>query len=177
MLLMDTNRGGPKSESITFRIVSQVLDKLRKKAIHDKVTVNTLVNQLIVDYFDWGMTAIDAGWMVMPKATVSKALEMLSQDEIRSLADAAFQETKDMFIFMKGKDDEQSFLSILRIIAEKSGFHLRELEKDGKTTLIIQHDLGPNYSLFSKSLYESIMRKYGVQAELETTDHTLIMHF
>jgi hypothetical protein len=174
---MGINTSGPKSESITFRLVSQVLDKLRKKANHDKVTVNTLVNQLIVDYFDWGTTAIEAGWMVMPKATVSKALEMLSQDEIQSLADAAYQETKDMFIFMKGKDDEQTFLSILRIIAEKSGFPLRELEKDGKTIFIIQHDLGRNYSSFSKSLYETIMRKYGVQAELETTDHTLIMAF
>lgn len=175
LFLMGINTGRPKSESITFRLVSQVLDKLRKKANHDKVTVNTLVNQLVADYFDWGMTAVDAGWMVTPKTTVSKALEMLSQDEIRSLADAAYQETKDMFIFMKGKDDEQSFLSLLRIIAEKSGCRLRELEKDGKPTFIIQHDLGRNYSLFSKSLYETIMHKYGVQVEFETTDHTLIM--
>ena len=177
VLLMSINTSGPKSESITFRIVSQVLDKLRKKAKHDKVTVNTLVNQLIADYFDWGTTAIDAGWMVMPKATVSKALEMLSQDEIRSLADGTYQETKDMFMFMKGKDDEQSFLSILRINSEKSGFRLRELEMDGKTTFIIQHDMGRNYSSFKKSLYETIMHKYGVRVEFETTDHTLIMHF
>lgn len=175
MFLMGFNGSGPKSESITFRLVSEVLDKLRKKAKHDKVTVNTLVNQLIADYFDWGKTAIEAGWMVMPKTTVSKALEMLGQDEIRSLADAAYQETKDMFIFMKGKDDEQSFLSILRIISEKSGFHLRELERDGKTTFIIQHDLGRNYSLFSKSLYETIMHNYGVQVKFETTNHSLIM--
>ena len=123
------------------------------------------------------MTAIDAGWMVMPKMTVKKAFEMLSQDEIQTLADANYQEKKEIFVFMKGKNDEQSFLSILRMRAEKSGFHLRELEKDGKTTFIIQHDMGRNYSLFCKSLYETIMHQYGVQVELEITDHTLIMLF
>ncbi len=100
---------------------------------------------------------------------------MLSQDEILTLSDATYQEEKEMFIFMKGKNDEQSFLSILRMRSEKSGFHLRELQKDGKTTFIIQHDMGPNYSSFCKSLYETIMHQYGVQVELESTDHTVIM--
>jgi hypothetical protein len=175
--MMGVNASGPKSESITFRLESRVLDNLKKKAKHDKVTLNTLVSQIIADYFDWSLTAIDAGWMVMPKMTVRKAFEMLSQNEILTLADAAYHEKKEMVIFMKGKDDEQSFLSILRMRAEKSGFHLRELEKDDKTKLIIQHDMGRNYSLYCKSLYETIMHKYGVRVEFETTDHTLIMLF
>jgi hypothetical protein len=172
---MGSNNSAPKSESITFRLVSQVLDKLRKNAKNDKVTVNTLVNHIISDYFDWDMTAIDAGWMVMPKIIIRKAFEMLSQDEILTLADAAYQETEDMFLFMKGKNDEQSFLSLLRIRAEKSGFHLRELQKDSITTFIIQHDMGRNYSLYCKNLYERIMHQYRAQVEFETTDHTVIM--
>ena len=123
------------------------------------------------------MTAIDAGWMVMPKMTVKKAFEMLSQDEILTLAHTAYEEKKEMVVFMKGKNDAQSFLSILRMRAERSGFHLRELEKDGTTTFIIQHDMGAHYSLFCKSLYETIMNQYGVQVDLETTDHTFIMLF
>jgi hypothetical protein len=172
---MGVNASGPKSESITFRLESLILDNLKKKAKHDKVTLNTLVSQIIADYFDWSMTAIDAGWMVMPKMTVRKAFEMLSQDEILTLSDATYQEKKEMFIFMRGKNDEQSFLSILRMRAEKSDFRLRELQKDGKTTFIIQHDMGRNYSLFCKSLYQTIMHQYGEQVELESTDNTVMM--
>jgi hypothetical protein len=174
---MTVNASSPKSESITFRLESRVLDNLKNKAKHDKVTLNTLVSQIIADYCDWSMSAIDAGWMVMPKMTVRKAFETLSEDEILDLADATYHEKKEMFIFMKGKNDEQSFLSVLRMRSEKSGFHLRELEKDDKTTLIIQHDMGRNYSLYCKNLYETIMHQYGAQVDLETTDHTLIMHF
>jgi hypothetical protein len=172
---MGSNISSPKSESITFRLESPILDNLRKKAKHDRVTLNTLVNQLIADYFEWSMTAIDAGWMVIPKVTASKAFEMLSQDEIARVAHATFQEMKDITIFMKGKDNEQSFLSILRIGVEKSGFGLRELEKEGKTTFIIQHDIGRNFSLLFKSVIETIMYQYGLQVELETTDRTVIM--
>jgi hypothetical protein len=174
---MGTSASGPKSESITFRLDSCVLDNLKKRAKHDKVTLNTLVSQIIADYFDWTMTAIEAGWMVMPKMTVRRAFEMLTQDELLTLADATYKEKKEMLIFMKGKDDEQSFLSILRMRAEKSGFHLRELEKDGKTTFIIQHDMGQKYSLYCKNLYETIMHQYGAKVELETTDNTLMMLF
>jgi hypothetical protein len=172
---MAGNTSALKSESITFRLVSHILDKLRKKSKNDKVTVNTLVSQIISDYFDWDMTAIDAGWMVMPKMIVGKAFEMLSQDEILTLVDAAYKQTEDMLLLMKGTNDEQSFLSLLRIRAEKSGFHLRELQKDNITTFIIQHDLGRNYSLYCKSLYERIMHQYRAQVEFETTDHTVIM--
>ena len=49
------------------------------------------------------MTTIDAGWMVMPKMTVKKAFEMLNQDEILTLADTAYEEKKEMVVFMKGK--------------------------------------------------------------------------
>jgi hypothetical protein len=145
------NRGSPKSESITFRLESHVLDNLRRKAKHNRVTLNTLVNQLIADYLEWSMTAIDAGWLVMPKVTASKAFEMLSQDEILRVADVTFQEMRDITIFMKGMDNEQSFLSILRIGVEKSGFGLRELEKEGKRTFIVQHDLGRNFSFFLRA--------------------------
>ena len=173
---MRVNISSPRSESITFRLESRILDNLRKKAKHDRVSLNTLVNQLIADYLEWSMTAIDAGWIVMPKVTASKAFEMLSQDQILRVADATFQEMRDITIFMKGKDNEQSFLSILRIGVEKSGFGLRELEKEGKTTFIVQHDLGRNFSFLFKSVVERIMHQYGAQVEFETTDNTLIMY-
>ncbi len=111
----------------------------------------------------------------MPKVITSKAFEMLSQEEILRVADATFQEMRDVIIFMKGKDNVQSFLSILRIGVEKSGFSLRELEKEGKTTFIIQHDMGRNYSFLFKSVIELIMHQYRLQVELETTERTVIM--
>ncbi|MDQ3868864.1 MAG: hypothetical protein M3250_04815 [Thermoproteota archaeon] len=172
---MRANSSSAKSESITFRLESRILDNLRKKAKHDRVTLNTLLNQLIAEYFEWSMTAKDAGLMVMPKVITSKAFEMLSQEEILRVADATFQEMRDVIIFMKGKDNVQSFLSIMRNGVEKSGFGLRELEKEGKTTFIIQHDIGRNYSFFFKSVLELVMDKYRLQVEIETTDRTVIM--
>ena len=47
------------------------------------------------------MTATSAGWMVVARVTINKALGMLSQDEILSLADATYRGTEDMFIFME----------------------------------------------------------------------------
>jgi hypothetical protein len=174
---MGVNASGPKSESITFRLESRILDNLKKKAKDEKISPNTLVSQIISDYFDWTMTAIDAGWMVMPKWTMRKVFEMLSQDQIVALADATYQGRKEMLIFMSGRDDKESFLTLVRIRAKKSGFHLRELEKDGKTTFIYQHDMGRNFSLFSKYLFEAIMHEYGVEVKLEATDQTVIMLF
>ena len=49
-----TTRG--KSESVTFRIGSKALKKLRHEAEQKDISANTLVNKLIKDHVNWHST-------------------------------------------------------------------------------------------------------------------------
>ncbi len=49
----------------SFRINSKNLDKLKTQAKSNGVSLNTLVNEIFVNYLQWDMTATKAGWVVV----------------------------------------------------------------------------------------------------------------
>ncbi|MBI5697416.1 MAG: hypothetical protein HZC29_02745, partial [Thaumarchaeota archaeon] len=99
---------------MTFRLESAALDKLKAKANQDRISLNTLVNQIIVGYAEWDLTAISAGWMVMPKNVMKKMIAKLSEKEIEQLAKETFSEMRGVALFMTNKSDLEAFFSVVR---------------------------------------------------------------
>lgn len=162
-----------QSESMTFRLESAALDKLKAKATQDRISLNTLVNQIIVGYAEWDLTAIGAGWMVIPKNVMKKIIAKLSEKEVEQLARENFGEMKGIALFMTNKSDLEAFFSIVRMRSKKSGFQVKEVADNSTTTFIIQHDLGAKWSLFSKIFYEELLHSLEKKATFETTDNTI----
>jgi predicted HicB family RNase H-like nuclease len=55
------NNNNKRSESITFRLDSIILNKLRNEANQKDVSINTLVSQIIKQHTDWHSNAAKAG--------------------------------------------------------------------------------------------------------------------
>jgi hypothetical protein len=161
---------------MTFRLESTALDKLKAKANQDRISLNTLVNQIIVGYAEWDLTAISAGWMVMPKKVMKKMIAKLSEKEIKQLAKETVDEMKSIALFMTNKSDLESFFSIIRIRSKKSGFQIKEVVDNNKNTFIIQHDLGAKWSLFNKIFYEELLHSLEKRVTFETTDNTIVIN-
>lgn len=162
-----------QSESMTFRLESASLDKLKDKANQDRISLNTLVNQIIVGYAEWDLTAISAGWMVMPKNIMKKMIAKLSEKEIEQIAKETFGEMKGVALFMTNKSDLEAFFSVVRMRSKKSGFQVKEVVDNNTTTFIIQHDLGAKWSLFTKVFYEELLHSLEKRAAFETTSNTI----
>lgn len=58
-----------ESESITFRVERNVLDKLRAEAERKMESVNILGNQIFKEYVYWHSPAAEAGMMYMSKVS------------------------------------------------------------------------------------------------------------
>ena len=158
---------------MTFRLESAALDKLKAKANQDRISLNTLVNQIIVGYAEWDLTAISAGWMVMPKSVMKKMIAKLSEKEIEQIAKETFGEMRGVALFMTNKSNLEAFFSVVRARSKKSGFQVKEITDNNKTTFIIQHDLGMKWSLFSKLFYEEILHSLEKRVTFETTENTI----
>lgn len=165
-----------QSESMTFRLESAALDKLKAKANQDRISLNTLVNQIIVGYAEWDLTAISAGWMVMPKNVMKKMIAKLSEKEIEQLAKETFSEMRGVALFMTNKSDLEAFFSVVRARSKKSGFQVKEVVENSTTTFIIQHDLGAKWSLFSKTFYEGLLHSLEKRVTFETTENTIAIN-
>ena len=102
-----------KSESVTFRIESKALEKLRREAEQKDISANTLVNKLIKDHVNWHSTAAKAGFISVRRPFVSKIIKYLPEQEIISLAEyVAKTANKDSLLLMRKEYSTKSALNL-----------------------------------------------------------------
>ena len=165
----------PQSESMTFRLRSYSLKKLKIKARDERISVNTLMNQIILDYVEWDMTAISAGWMVMSKIDVKSILDHLSEEEIEKSAKEVADYTSDIRLLMFDRDDFEGFLTLLRLRSKKSGFAYKESNINGDVRVIIQHDMGIKWSLRTKHILQNILYKMKKNPKITVTPNMVVL--
>lgn len=173
---MEIKTNIPQSESITFRLESKMLQKLKSKAKEEQISLNTLVHQILTNYAEWDISAVSAGWMVMPKLEVRGMLEKLSESDLEKIAKETAEYTKDIRLFMKDMNDFEGFLTIVKSRSKKSNFAYKESRNDGSIRVTIKHDLGMKWSLRTKKLYENILYDLEKEATIEITPNTLVLN-
>lgn len=165
-----------RSESVTFRIDAEKLQKLRSESSENQISLNTLVNQIIASFVDWDMIVSKAGWELIPKDISKALLDATSEDTLKKVAEATAQTSKETRLMLTGVDDLDSFYATMRYRIKKSGFVLREYdEPDGTKKFAIQHEMGLNWSIFHKEYFERIIRDFGHKVEIEISTNSLMM--
>lgn len=168
-------RTSAKSESITFRLECSSLKKLQSKAKEERISLNTLVNQIISNYSEWDITATSAGWMVMPKIEVKSIFGKLSDSDIEETAKETADYTKDIRLLMTDGDDFEGFHKLVKLMAKKSGFAYKESNNEREIKLTIQHDLGMKWSLRTKRIYESVLYDLEKKSQIDITPNTVVI--
>jgi hypothetical protein len=111
---------------------------------------------------------------------VKKLFEGLSKEEVINMSrDLAKNAVYNIALFMKGqgKLDIKSFI-LWFLSRMKNCSEIVENEENHTNTYIVKHDLGENWSLYHKTVLESIFTEY-LQKPIQTsmTDSTLVFTF
>ncbi len=180
-----------KSRSVTFRLDSKVIDELQAEADNKEVSLNVLVNQVLKRYAEWDRYENKIGMMPVPRVILTnlidkaisvakssgiKDIEVYRDQIIKQAAQLAFTLMKDSVLFMKKQYNLWVVLSVLEEYMKVSGIRAdHKLEGSRKHVFIIQHELGENWSLFTKELLELIFHKLAnVNAEINVTPNTTV---
>src|SRR5215217_9072293 len=180
-----------KSRSITFRLDSFTIDELQREADQKEISLNVLVNQILKKYSDWDRYENRIGMMPVPKvmltSLIDKAItlaknnglediEPYREEIIKQAAVIAFNLMKDCVLFMKKQYNLWAVLSVLEEYMKVSGIKAdHKLEASQKHVFIIQHELGENWSLFTKELLALIFEKLAnVKADINVTPNTTV---
>lgn len=191
----DNAKGSPsqsrKSRSVTFRLDSKVIDDLQTEADNREISLNVLVNQVLKRYAEWDRYENKIGMMPVPRMILSnlidksisiakrsgvKDVDRYRDEIIKEAAELAFTLMKDSVLFMKKQYNLWVVLSVLEEYLKVSGIKSdHKLEGSRKHVFIIQHELGENWSLFTKDLLALIFEKLAnVKAEINVTPNTTI---
>ncbi|HEX7032994.1 MAG TPA: hypothetical protein VF172_08345 [Nitrososphaera sp.] len=167
--------------TITFRINNKVIEYFRKESEKRGISMNALVNQILDHYIEWDSYEPRIGMIPFPRTVLKEIFAEMSADQIARLATSVGKNTAiDMAIFMKGRIDVLGFISWLETRMGNSGFEVvhRTDRLDGVHTITIKHDLGGNWSLYLKTLLESVLADvFKKQAEFIISDSMLSISF
>jgi predicted HicB family RNase H-like nuclease len=175
-VVTSTTRG--KSESVTFRIESEALRKLRREAGQKDISTNTLVNKLIKDYLNWYSNAAKAGFIPVRRPFLSKIIKYLPEQEIISLAEYVAKTIKDSVLLMRNEYTIKSALDFLESWIKISDYPYRHEETNNhqkKHSYVIQHDMGMKASMYLASLFQFLFDELGQnkRIEFDKTENTL----
>ncbi len=153
--------GTKKTSTITFRLDENTINRLRNESGNRKVSTNTLVNQALKQFLDWGMYESTVGFVMINKQVFVNVFGRLSQKEITGIATRVGKdEVKNMALFMKGKIDIQSFLSWFELRMINSSVQVSHIHDDNHFhRYVMRHELGKNWSVYHKTILELIFKE------------------
>lgn len=180
-----------KTRSVTFRLDASVIDELQIEADTREISLNVLVNQVLKRYSEWDRFESKIGMMPVPKVMLStlidkaisvargsgiKDIERYRDEIIRQAAQIAFDLMKDAVLYMKKQYSLWVVLAVLEEYMKVSGINAdHKLEGSRKHVFVIKHELGENWSLFTKELLTLIFQNLAsVRAEISITPNTTI---
>lgn len=180
-----------KTRSVTFRLDSYTLDELQQEAEQREISLNVLVNQTLKRYCQWDRYENRIGMMPVPKIMLSSLIdrainiaknngleniEPYRDEIIKQAAEIAFGLMKDSVLFMKKQYNLWVVLSVLEEYMKVSGIKADHKIEDGrKHVFVIQHDLGENWSIFTKELLRLIFENLAkVRIDCNITSNTTI---
>ncbi len=145
---------------MTFRLDEQIIKKLRLESDNRQISTNTLVNQALRRFLEWGMFEPTAGFVMINKPVFSEVFDKLTQKEIVDIASRVGKnEVRDIALFMKGNTDLSSFLSWFEIRMINSAVQVSHSNNDGFHTYVMKHDIGRNWSIYHKTILELIFQE------------------
>ncbi len=174
---MDNHGKRKKQRTITLRVDEDIINELYKQSDTDIISVNSLVNQVLKRYVEWSRYE-DRSSMIPVAASILKELfDPLSKEQVIKLVkDVAKDAIYNIIIFMYGKIDFETLMSWYK----QRMMHCSEIsEKDndnGNRKIIFKHDLGKNWSLYHKTVLESICHDIlSEPISIDSTSSTVII--
>ncbi|MGD8431442.1 MAG: hypothetical protein PVG23_02590 [Nitrosopumilaceae archaeon] len=168
-----------KTETVSFRMDMQIIDKLKKESESQGISLNVLANKIFSRYVEWDMFEPKVGMIPVAKPIVQNLFQKMSKDETIKMAEKIGHDTvSNISTFMKGTMDLDSFVTWFVTRMEISDFDMNHTVKGDLHTYIIKHDLGFNWSLYHKTVLELIFNNaFEKRIDSEINDNMMKISF
>lgn len=153
------NRGTTKTktETISFRLPSLLIDELRKEAEFENVTLNAFVTKIFSNHVKWERYERKVGLLPMTKVFLEKVINQLTNEQIIDLAQKIEKEYfKNILTVMKQRPTTRDFVDVLRTWLTVSWMQHNIVYRNQSYLFNIQHDLGIKWSLYVKTLVSGL---------------------
>jgi len=161
----------------SFRISELSLKALQEEAQTQNISVNTLVNQIILSYTNFDKYAKKFNFIRLSSLALRYILEAIPDEAVIRASYNAGKEVSEPFILAKhGTLNLETVLEYLRSLSIYANlFEYNEVDKDEKKVITLMHTLGGKGSLFIAHFIQPIFERIGINAYFSLSDHAVVI--
>ena len=160
MKLPDYDEPKKETTTVTFRISTNIINLLHTETEQKNISLNSLIAKILNEYIEWEQYKNKIGMVCLPKSVVSELFQRMTDDEVIALAENMGKGAMlDVAQFMKNISDIDSFLNWFETRMQNSSVQVSRTVRNNTIYFALKHDLGMKWSLYYKTILESIFWK------------------
>jgi predicted DNA-binding ribbon-helix-helix protein len=164
-----------KTVTRSFRISQSAFKALEEDAARRKISLNTLVNQLLLAHANMGKFQDKLGAIRIARPSFTQLLNVCSDEALievgRSLA---LDSSRAQMLAKYGALSLSTVLDYVRTTAAYGGWgEYSEVESQGKLIITLTHNLGRKGSVFMSSILESTFGMVNAHPKLSSSEHSV----
>ena len=165
-----------KTRSITYRLPVKLVEEIEAEAMNNNISHNVMARQILEKYIRWDRFANKIGIIPVPKKILDTLGLDMNAEDVDTIINVIKPVIKDTVLFIKGKYDLKRCIETLEDYMRASGMKSDHRVEGDVHHFIIQHDLGSNWSMFTKQLLQEIFHEFIPDTEMkcQTTESTVI---
>ncbi len=167
-----------KTVAKSFRVNEKALSALQEEAARQSVSVNTLVNQLLLDYSEFGRFLQRVNALRLSRKTFGEILNSVSEDSLVKAGQVAGKSAPMALIASKwGKITVNTVIEFIHDLSAYANlFEYYEKNENERWTITLMHELGPKWSTFLTNYIGEAFAAAGVQPRTKTSDRAVIFN-
>jgi len=151
-----------KTNIISIRMDSNLSDRLHKKSEEQKVSLNTLINNMLDKQVHWYDLTNEIGWVNIFRDTFKELLDSISKEKAIKIGQTVGKDDLQNSInYFYGKVDLNTVLDLLKRRFQTMKIQFRQISQNGAEKIIIQHDLGKNWPHLIVSELNELLNEIG----------------
>jgi hypothetical protein len=172
---MSTPLDREKTITRTFRISERAFNALQDDAKRQNVSVNTLVNQVILSYANFDRHIKKLHMVKISRPTFRRVLEAASDDAIIEAGKEAGSDVPRFLILAKGNAlSVQAVLDHLRDLGDYGNlYEYTETVTDRRRTVTLGHELGPKGTLFFAHYVQGVFENVQASPTFSLGDNSI----
>ena len=165
-----------KTATASFRLDEGALNALQEDAKKQNVSVNTLINQLILTYANYDRPMKRFHMVKVSASTFRHILRAAKNETIIEAGKLAGNDgPKTSILARSGELTVENALNYLKTMSNYSAlFEYSDVMHGGKVSVTLTHDFGPKGSLFLQEYVRAIFEPMGKSLKFEGDENAVL---
>ena len=164
-----------KTVAKSFRVNRYALRALQEEAKRQNLSVNTMVNHLLINYAEFGRYAQRAHSLNLTQKTFVEILAAASEETLVTAGQNAGKSAP--LAMISSKSGEVTVNAVLEYIQDLSAhanlFEFNETTEHGHWTITLLHELGNKWSLFLANYFAEAFKTAGAEPKITSSERAV----